>query len=197
VKALGVCLNRDRGIVAGVIALLVLMAGLEWAMGRSPLGPDGRFGWWEGNIWSSETSQRFADPYSLTHLAHGICFYALLWLVAGKVPGRFRFLMAVLVEGGWEVLENSPIIIERYRQVTISLGYVGDSILNSLSDVLMMSTGFLFTARVRPWVSVTAVIALEIGCALWVRDNLALNIIVLICPLEAIKQWQMTGQPPV
>ena len=164
-------------------------------MGRSLLGPDGRFGLWEGNIWSSENSQRVADPYSFSHIVHGILFYAAFWLVAGKVPVRFRLLMAQLLEAGWELLENSPFIINRYREATISLGYVGDSVLNSLSDILMMTLGFLFAWRVKPWVSVAAVVAMEIGCALWVRDNLTLNIIMLIHPVDAIKHWQMAGAP--
>jgi hypothetical protein len=166
-------------------------------MGRSALGPDGRFGWWEGNIWSSECSQRLADPYSFSHVAHGILFFGLLWLVARKVPVSYRFLVAVLLEAGWEVLENSPLIINRYREATIALGYVGDSMVNSLSDIGMMSLGFLFAFRARPWASVAAIIAMEVGCALWVRDNLTLNIIMLLHPIEAIKAWQMAGQPPL
>jgi hypothetical protein len=104
--------------------------------------------------------------------------------------------VAVLIEAGWEILENSPFIINRYREVTISLGYVGDSVLNSLSDILMMSSGFLFAARARPWVTVAVLLAMEVGCALWIRDNLTLNIIMLIHPVDAIKAWQMAGRPP-
>lgn len=176
-------------------SVLVLTGGIELSMGRSLLGPDGRFGLWEGNIWSSECSQRLADPYSFSHLAHGILFFGLLWLVARKMPVRHRFLIAVLIEASWELLENSPLIINRYREATIALGYVGDSVMNSLSDISMMSLGFLFASRVRPWVSVAAVIIMEVGCALWVRDNLTLNIIMLLHPVEAIKAWQAAGQP--
>jgi len=122
-------------------------------------------------------------------------FYAALWLVAPKLPVRQRLLIALAVEAGWEILENSPLIINRYREATISLGYVGDSVLNSLSDVLMMTLGFLFAFRARPWVTVTAVIVMEAGCALWIRDNLTLNIIMLIHPVDAIKHWQMAGAP--
>jgi hypothetical protein len=122
-------------------------------------------------------------------------FYGFLWLVARKLPVRYRFLMALAVEAGWELLENSPLIIHRYREATIALGYAGDSVLNSLSDILMMTLGFLFAYRARPWMSVVAVIVMEVGCALWVRDNLTLNIIMLIHPVEAIKAWQMAGQP--
>ena len=163
-------------------------------MGRSPLGPDGKFGLWDGDIWSGENSQRFADPYSFSHLVHGILFYGFLWLVARKLPVRYRLLIALAVEAGWELLENSPLIINRYREATIALGYTGDSVFNSLSDVLMMAIGFLFAARARTWISLAVIIAMEVGCALWVRDNLTLNIIMLIHPFDAIKAWQMGGQ---
>lgn len=188
-------LKQYRWIIGTFIAVFVLTAGIELWMGRSPLGPDGKFGLWEGDIWSSENSQRFADPYSFSHFVHGVLFYGFLWLVALKLPVRYRLLMALAVEAGWELLENSPLIINRYREATIALGYTGDSVFNSLSDVLMMAIGFLFAARARTWVSVVVIIAMEVGCALWVRDNLTLNIIMLIHPFNAIKAWQMAGQP--
>ena len=188
-------LERFKWIIGIFVAILVLTAGVELWMGRSPLGPDGKFGWWDGNIWSSENSQRLADPYSFSHIVHGISFYAVLWLLARKLPVRHRLLIALALEAGWEMLENSPFIINRYREATISLGYVGDSVLNSLSDVLMMAIGFAFASRVPARGSVAAVILMEIGCALWVRDNLTLNIIMLIHPVDAIKHWQMAGAP--
>ncbi len=188
-------MKRQAWVVAAVAAVLAVTAAAELHMGRLPLGPDGRFGLWEGNIWSSEQSQRLADPYSFSHIVHGFLFYGLLWLAARRLPVRVRFLMAVLLEASWEILENSPIIIDRYRSVTIALGYEGDSVLNSLSDVLMMSLGFwaAWKARVR-W-SVAAVLLMEVGCLLWVRDNLTLNVIMLIHPIQAIKAWQMAGAP--
>ena len=173
----------------------MLTASVELLMGRSLLGPDGHFGWWEGDIWSSENSQRFADPYSFSHLTHGILFFGFLWLVAPRVPLRYRFLMAVLLEAAWEILENSPLIINRYRQATLALGYDGDSVLNSQSDLLMMALGFYFASRVPVRVSVAAVLAMEIGCALCVRDNLTLNVIMLIHPVDAIKAWQLASAP--
>jgi hypothetical protein len=182
----------DRWAMAGVAVLLALV---EWAMGRTFLGPDGRFGLWEGDIWSAHNSQRLADPYAFSHIGHGILFFAGLWVVARKLPLERRLLLALLLEAGWEILENSPIIINRYRQATVALGYEGDSILNSLSDLGMMSLGFLFAAQVRPWASVAALAAMEIGCLLWVRDNLTLNIVMLVCPIAAIKAWQLAGRP--
>jgi hypothetical protein len=177
------------------VGVVVATAGIELNMGRSWFGPDGRFGWWEGSIWSSASSQRWADPYSFSHIAHGMLFYGLLWLVARRWPVRYRFLIALILEAGWEILENSPLIINRYREVTIALGYEGDSVLNSLSDLLMMALGFLAAYLWRPWVTVGVLVAMEIGCAWWVRDNLTLNLIMLIHPIEAIRTWQSAGQP--
>jgi len=185
----------DRWIVLACITVLALTAAIEFGMGRSLLGPDGAFGWWDGNIWSDENSQRVADAYSFSHIVHGILFFALLWLAARGLPLRYRFLIALLLEAGWEVLENSPLIINRYREATIALGYVGDSVLNSCSDIAMMALGFLFASRMRVRVSVAAVLAMEIVCLLWVRDNLTLNVIMLIHPIDAIKAWQSAGQP--
>jgi len=182
-------------IVLFTITTMALLAVIELAMGRSFFGPDGKFGLWESSIWSSENSQRLADAYSFSHFIHGMAFYGLLWLMARKIPMHQRLLMALVLEAGWEVLENSPIIINRYREATAALGYTGDSVLNSMSDVLMMASGFLFAFQFKPVVSLVTAVVMEIGCALWVRDNLTLNIIMLIHPVQAIKTWQMAGQP--
>jgi hypothetical protein len=176
-----------------LMAVLALTAACEIGMGRTLLGPDGRFGWWDGDVWSSENSQRVADPYSISHIAHGVLFYALLWLVARRLPVETRFGLALLLEAGWEVLENSPAVIERYRETTIALGYVGDSVLNSCCDVLMMALGFLLARRLRPRWSAVSVVAMELVCLLWVRDNLTLNVIMLVHPIPAIKAWQSAG----
>ena len=183
-----------RWAIAALLVVIALTAAVELSLGRSLLGPDGRFGWWSGDIWSSENSQRVADPYSFSHVIPGILFFTGLWLVARRLPRRHRFLIALLIEAGWEVLENSPLIIDRYRAATISVGYVGDSVLNSCSDVLMMSLGFLLASRLRVAWSVAAVVAMELGCLLWVRDNLTLNIIMLVHPIEALKTWQAAGR---
>jgi len=188
-------LRRYRWVLAAALAICTAAAAIELSMGRLPFGPDGRIGLWEGNIWSSEQSQRFADPYTVTHTVHGMLFYAILWLLARRAPARKRFVGALLMEGAWEVLENSPIIINRYREATIALGYVGDSVFNSLSDIVFAALGFLFAWRVRPWVTVAVILGMEVGTALWVRDNLTLNIVMLIHPIDAIKDWQMAGRP--
>jgi Protein of unknown function (DUF2585) len=188
-------LRRHARLVIPVLAVLASVASIELWMGRLPLGPDGQFGLWEGSIWSGEQSQRVADPYTFSHTIHGMLFFALLWLTARRVPVRTRFLGALMLEGAWEILENSPFIIDRYRAVTISLGYVGDSVLNSLSDICFAGLGFLFAWKARPWITLLVIIAMEIGTALWVRDNLALNIIMLVHPIDAIRDWQMAGRP--
>jgi len=188
-------LRRFRWVLAAAFVVCVATAAIELWMGRLPFGPDGRMGLWEGNIWSSEQSQRFADPYTLSHTIHGMAFYAILWLVARRTSVRARFIGALVLEAAWEILENSPIIINRYREATIALGYVGDSVFNSVSDILFAALGFLFAWRVRPWVTVAVILAMEIGTALWMRDNLTLNIVMLLHPIDAIKDWQMAGRP--
>ena len=186
---------RHSRVLARAALVCAAVAAVELWMGRLPFGPDGRIGLWEGNIWSSEQSQRFADPYTFSHTIHGMLFYAILWLVARRAPVRTRFIGALVLEAAWEILENSPIIINRYREATIALGYVGDSVFNSVSDILFAGLGFLFAWRARPWLTVVVILAMEIGTALWVRDNLTLNIVMLLHPLDAIKDWQMAGRP--
>ena len=127
-------IRRNGWVLAAALAVTLVVAAAEFAMGRLSFGPDGRMGLWEGNIWSSQQSQRFADPYTFSHTIHGMLFYAILWLVAPRTSVRARFVAALVMEGAWEVLENSPIIINRYREATIALGYVGDSVFNSVSE---------------------------------------------------------------
>jgi hypothetical protein len=184
-------MTKVAKIFAGFVLVLALVAAVEWSVGRSPLGPDGKFGFVEGDIWTAECSQRMADAYSFSHIAHGILFFGLLWLVARRLLIGTRFLVAAVIEAGWELLENSPIIINRYREATMALGYAGDSILNSVSDIGMMALGFFLAWRLPVWATVTILVAMEVGCALWIRDNLTLNVIMLIHPIEAIKHWQM------
>jgi hypothetical protein len=177
------------------VALVVLATiAVEWWMGRLPFGPDGRFGWFEGDIWSAAQSQRVADPYSVTHLAHGFLFYGLLFLVARRQPVTVRLLLAITLEAIWEILENSPIVIDRYRAVTIAQGYVGDSILNSVSDIAMAAIGFLIAWRLRVAVSLALVVVAEILMVYFYRDNLTLNIVMLLWPIDAIREWQMAGR---
>ncbi len=189
--------KKYQFIIWSLIAVSALVASIELSTGRSLFGPDGKFGWWESDVWSSENSQRVADAYSFSHIIHGILFYAVLSLLSRKfpklIPMKYRFLIALLLEAGWELLENSPLIINRYRSVTISLGYVGDSVLNSVADVLMVAIGFAIARYSKVWFSIVLIIVFEVGCLLWVRDNLTLNVIMLVKPVESIKVWQSVG----
>lgn len=181
-------------IILLFITIVSLTFSIELSMGRSLLGPDGHFGWWEPDIWSNENSQRVADAYTFSHIAHGLIFYWILSIVAKKLPKKYRFVLAVLLEAGWEILENSPLIINRYRETTIATGYFGDSILNSISDIFFAGFGFIFAMKMPTWTSISLLIFMEVGCLLWVKDNLTLNVLMLVYPLESIKVWQSAGQ---
>jgi hypothetical protein len=134
-----------------------------------------------------------ADWYSPSHVVHGLLFYAILWLFARQWPVERRFLVALLVECAWEVIENTPMVIDRYREATAALGYTGDSVINSLSDVAMMAVGFLAARRLPVWASIALVLVLELVPLLLIRDNLTLNVWMLLAPDEAVRAWQNGG----
>lgn len=134
-----------------------------------------------------------ADWYSLSHIVHGLLFFALLWLVARRWPVQWRFLAALLIETAWEVTENTPFVIDRYRTATAALGYSGDSVINSLSDILMMCLGFLAARKLPVWGSIILVLVLEIVPLLVIRDNLTLNVWMLLAPSDALRAWQAGG----
>lgn len=177
------------------IALICIHVAVLHALGQPFLAASGRILLWVNDPWSPEMSQQLADWYSFSHIIHGFVFFAILRLIAPRLPPGVRFLLAMGVEIGWEITENSPAVIQHYRQQALAAGYVGDSILNSVSDVVMMSAGFLFASRVPGRYVIAIAVAFEIFTAVMIRDNLTLNVINLVAPSEwppiaAIHDWQ-------
>ena len=177
---------------AWILTFLILAAAgvILLAMGRNPICTCGTVDLWVGARDSPKTSQMLTDWYSLSHIVHGLLFYAGLWLVARRWPLEWRFLAALLVEASWEVVENTPMVIDRYRATTAALGYTGDSVINSLSDILMMAFGFLIARKLPVWAAVGLLLALEVIPLFTIRDNLTLNVWQLIAPNQALQAWQ-------
>jgi hypothetical protein len=185
-------MTRRRAALAA-LAIIMVAAAILLAMGRNPICTCGSVDLWVGGRDSAKTSQMLIDWYSLSHIVHGLLFYAALWLVARRWPVEWRFLTALLIEASWEVTENTPWIIDRYRTATAALGYTGDSVLNSLADIAMMVVGFLAARKLPVWASVALLIVLEVVPLFVIRDNLMLNVWMLLAPNRAIAAWQGGG----
>jgi hypothetical protein len=181
-------MSRRAALTA--VAIVAIAASAELAMGRHPICTCGTVELWVGTRDSPKTSQMLADWYSLSHVVHGLLFYALLWLVARRWPVEWRFVGALLIEATWEFIENTPLVIDRYRETTAALGYSGDSVINSVSDMLMMALGFLIARKLPAWASVLLLVALELLPLFVIRDNLTLNVWNLLAPNPAVAAWQ-------
>jgi hypothetical protein len=178
-----------------LVSALILLGSAAWLLliGREPICTCGYVKLWHGETMSSENSQHLTDWYTPSHIIHGLLFYAGLWLVARRVSIGWRFAAATVLEAAWEIVENSDAVIERYRAVTISLDYYGDSVVNATADILAMWVGF-WLARVLPvWASVALIVGFEALTMTLIRDGLALNVLMLLWPLDAVRAWQAGG----
>lgn len=192
-------LSPHRAAIAAALVLSLVTLAILFAMDRPPICECGYVSLWHGDINSSGNSQHLSDWYTPSHIIHGMLFYGLGWLLfsrlglCGKAAGRWSFTLAIALEAAWEIIENTPMIIDRYRSVTVNWGYSGDSIINSMADLGWMSLGFWLALKLPVRVTVVVAVIMEIVVALVVRDNLTLNVIMLIWPVDAIREWQAVG----
>lgn len=177
----------------GILVVTIGMMAYLRIQGRPWWCACGHWSLWSGNIWTSHNSQHLFDPYSFTHVLHGVVFYGFLCWLCPRVPLGWRLCLAVVIEAGWEGLENSEAVINRYRTATISLDYFGDSVLNSVGDVLSCVVGFFVAKWLGFWRSVFLFVLVEVLLIASIRDSLLLSVLMLVYPLDVIKSWQMPG----
>lgn len=173
-----------------LVAILILTAAWLLWIGREPICKCGYVKLWHGQVVSSENSQHISDWYTPSHIIHGFLFFGLLWLVARRLSFGWRLVIATLIECAWEILENSDAVIERYRSVTISLDYYGDSVLNVIADISAMMLGFFLASRLPVWATVATALVFEAVTIWLIRDGLALNVLMLLYPLDSVAAWQ-------
>lgn len=181
--------SAKRWLLAALVLFLLQIVVL-YAMGRIPICECGYVKLWEGGVNTSGNSQHLSDWYTPSHIIHGFLFYGLGWLILRRAPMTARLSLAVFIEVAWELLENSPLIIDRYRTATMALGYSGDSIINSAMDTVFMVLGFFAAARLPVWLTVAIAIFFELLTGYIIRDNLTLNVLMLVWPVDAVREWQ-------
>ena len=182
-----------RADLAVGLAIVCVTALLEISMGRTLTYKHGPIRPWVSEVTSDQNSQQISDWYTFSHIIHGALFYGATHLVMGPAPLALRAAVTAAIEATWESYENTDTVIDRYRAATIARGYYGDSVLNSIGDVSAAAIGCALAAWLPVWPLVAGIVFLEAALALWIRDNLTLNILMLLRPVEAIRRWQMGG----
>ncbi len=177
------------------LATLGIVGTILYLMGRSPLCECGYIKLWEGDNWSQGNSQHISDWYTFSHIIHGFIFFYLIRRFAPRFSFTSQILIALIIESAWEVLENSPMVIDRYRTTTASVDYYGDSILNALSDIVAMVVGYMVAMKSDWRIIFMAAIAMELITIYFIRDALIFNILLLIYPVQSIIDWQMEISP--
>ena len=183
-------MSMTRTQIAIAAAIVVGAAIILYAMGHPLICKCGYVKLWHFDVVSAENSQHIFDWYTPSHIIHGFLFYGLFWLIAPRASFGLRLILAVVIEAGWEVAENTDFVINHYREMTISLDYYGDSVLNSVSDILFMVAGFFLAAWLPVWLTIVIAIALEVSIGIMIRDGLTLNVLMFVWPLDSVLQWQ-------